>query len=268
MTMLQPHRAETASPPAAGSLTDQLWLRYRQTGDPGARAALLDGYLGLVHHCAGQMLSRLPANVEYDDLVSAGTLGLVQALETFDLGRGVAFSSFAVPRIRGAMLDELRSREWLPKNARTRKRLLLAARDRLLQRLNREPTTAEMAEELGLDSETYWRWQLDLDQGTAIALESPTRHGDGAGLHEVLPDERIPDPTEPITRREKMERLREVMQALPEKERLVVSLSFLEQLQLKQIGELLHVSESRVSQIRTRALQRMRQALEDLERSA
>src|SRR5215510_93496 len=107
--------AATAASPAspAATLTDALWQRYRATGDPAARSQLLDRYLGLVHHVARQVAARVSDMVEVDDLVSAGTLGLVQALEAFDLSRGLAFSTYAMRRIRGSILDELRSRDWV-----------------------------------------------------------------------------------------------------------------------------------------------------------
>ena len=105
----------TMTSTAPATMTDALWQRYRSTGDPEARSQLLDRYLGLVHHVARQIAARVADVVEVDDLVSAGTLGLVQALECFDLSRGLAFSTYAMRRIRGSILDELRSRDWVPR---------------------------------------------------------------------------------------------------------------------------------------------------------
>ncbi|MEO8199972.1 MAG: FliA/WhiG family RNA polymerase sigma factor [Gemmatimonadota bacterium] len=258
-----PNPAFNPAPQRSRSLVDGLWERYRGHGDIAARAGLLDSYLGLVHHALKQLLPRLPAHIEYNELVSAGTVGLVQALESFDPARGNAFSSFAIPRIRGAMLDDLRKREWLPKNARGRKRQILDIRERLSQRLGRLPEAAETAEELGLDLETFRRWELDLDRGTPVMLDAPANQvtGRGSQVQEILADEQVTDPIEKLTREEQTQRLRQVLEQLPEKERLVVTLSFLEEVNLRQIGELLHISESRVSQIRTAALRRLREAL-------
>jgi RNA polymerase sigma factor (sigma-70 family) len=153
----------TTTATSAASLTDALWQRYRGTGDPAARTQLLDRYLGLVHHVARQVAARVSDVVEVDDLVSAGTLGLVQALESFDLSRGLAFSTFAMRRIRGSILDELRSRDWVPRSVRAKGRQLATAVAQLESKLGRSPEPQEVAGVLSLDLETYWRWR-DRDQ--------------------------------------------------------------------------------------------------------
>src|SRR5262249_39772275 len=126
-------RATRGGAPPGGMTpaTDALWQRYRGSGDLDARAQLLAGYLGLVHHTAHEMRRNRPGVPELDDLIGAGTLGLVQALEGFDPGRGLAFSTYAMPRIRGAMLDEIHAQDWAPRSVRERRRLLAAARAEL-----------------------------------------------------------------------------------------------------------------------------------------
>jgi RNA polymerase sigma factor for flagellar operon FliA len=242
-------------------LAAALWTRYRETGDPTSRARLLDLYLGLVHHGARELLKRAAHDLEFDELISAGTLGLVQAIEGFDPGRGLAFSTYAMPRIRGAMLDEMRSRDWMPRTVRTRRRLIARARGRLLQRLGRPPEARELAAELGVTLATYWRWMGEADPRVMLALHHAAGPGGGEAprLDETIPDLRASEPGEALTRAETLAELREAFAALPEKERLVLSLYYYEELSLKQIGEVLHVSESRISQIRTRALKRLRE---------
>jgi RNA polymerase sigma factor for flagellar operon FliA len=244
-------------------LTNQLWAHYRATGDSVTRSHLLEGYLGLVHHFARELFHYAPPDVELDDLIGAGTLGLIQSLETFDPGRGVAFSSFAVPRIRGAIFDDLRNRDWLPRTAKTHARDLSRAEAKLQQGLGRAPEPAEVAAELGLTMEAYWRWREDRDGRTFVGFDS-TVSLDGshtASVAETIPDRAGDNPPERLTRAEALHELREAMGALPAKERLVLALSFYEEATLRQIGEVLHVSESRVSQIRTQALQRLRTVL-------
>jgi RNA polymerase sigma factor for flagellar operon FliA len=246
---------------AVPSLTDALWQRYRSLGDPEARRQLLDHYLGLVHHTAREMTRRVPADLELDDLVSAGTLGLVQALEGFDPSRGLAFSTYAMPRIRGAMLDELRGRDWMPRSVRTHARQLAQARAQLRQRLGRAPEPREVARTLGVDLATYWRWADEADGRTMVTLNRTAAPGtpEEAPLVDTIPDGNGDEPGEALTRAEALSQLREAFAALPHKDRLVLTLYYYEELTLRQIGDVLHITESRVSQIRTRALQRLRE---------
>ncbi len=243
------------------AVTDGLWKRYREAGDLEARALLLDRYLGLVHHSAREMAGRVAHAVELDDLVSAGTLGLVQAVEGFDLSRGLAFSTYAMRRIRGAILDELRSRDWRPRSVRVKGRQLAHAVAVLESTLGRPPEAREVATALGIDLESYWRLREDLEGGVMVSL------GDGAGrsgddtlsVEETLADASAPDPGATVTREEGVERLRKAIGELPPRERMVLSLYYYEELNLKQIADVLHVTESRISQIRTQALKRLRE---------
>src|SRR6266850_5124848 len=152
------------------TLTDVLWARYRTNGDTVARAQLLDRYLGLVHHVAREIGARTPA-VEVDELVSAGTIGLVRALDSFDLSRGLAFSTYAVRRIRGAILDDLRSRDSTPRSVRIKRRRIEAVAAGLEARLGRAPSAAELADRLGIDLATFWKWRDAV--GTYTEAETP-----------------------------------------------------------------------------------------------
>jgi RNA polymerase sigma factor for flagellar operon FliA len=236
---------------ATGTATavDTLWRRYRRSGDPDARAKLLERYIGLVHHVARQVASRVSDVVEIGDLVSAGTLGLVQALDSFDLSRGLAFSTYAVRRIRGAMLDELRARDWVPRSVRARGRRMATAVAALEGRLGRAPEPGEVARVLSLDLETYWRWSEEV--GGAIA----------APLGEVLADGRTALPGAGLADEETHSHLRAAIAALPAREATVLALYYYEELNLRQIAQVLRVTESRVSQIRTLALKHLRQRL-------
>ncbi len=245
-------------------LNDTLWTRYGRDGDPQARSELLDRYIGLVHHTARELIKRVSRGLELDELISAGTLGLVHALEGYDPARGAAFSSYAMPRIRGAMLDELRAQDWAPRAGRSRHRQLAAARDQLQHRLGRAPHAAEVARALGVDLPTYWRWEEQAQGRVVLTLDAPTRSLESGvtSLAESIPDLESPEPGAELTQTETREALHEAFAALPEKDRLVLSLYYYERLNLKEIGEVLHVGESRVSQIRTRALRRLRENLE------
>jgi RNA polymerase sigma factor for flagellar operon FliA len=255
------HAGQNARAPG---LADALWARYRATGEAEARTQLLDLYLGLVHHSAREVVKRAGRDLEFDELISAGTLGLVQAIEGFDPSRGLAFSTYAVPRIRGAMLDELRSRDWMPRSVRTRRRLIARAHARLQQHLGRAPEARELAEALDISLSAYWRWVGETDARVMLALHHAADAGaeEESRLFETIPDLASRGPDEALTHEETLAELREAFTTLPEKERLVLSLYYYEELSLRQIGELLHVTESRVSQIRARAIQRLRERVQ------
>jgi RNA polymerase sigma factor FliA len=240
-------------------LTDALWVRYRSTGDPEARAELLKRYLGLVHHVAREIGARTPA-VEVPELVSAGTIGLIRALDSFDLARGLAFSTYAVRRIRGAILDDLRSRDWTPRSVRAKNRKLLAATATLQGRLGRAPEPREIAAALDIDLETYWQWQGAAQGGLMISFEAVApRSRSALTVGETIDDPEAVLPGQELEQGEEMERLRQAIGMLPEKERTVLAMYYYEELKLRQIAEVLHVTESRVSQIRTQAMRRLRE---------
>lgn len=242
------------------ALTDALWQRYRADGDPDARSQLLDRYLGLVHHAAHEMAARVGHAVELDDLVSAGTLGLIQALEAFELSRGLAFSTYAVQRIRGAILDELRSRDWRPRSVRAKGRKLAATITALETELGRAPEPREIAAAMGIPLDAYWKLREDIDGGLLLSLGAANRQqGEEAPpLEDTIPDARIEEPAAHLGKEEQVQQVRAAIQELPPRERTVLALYYYEELNLKQIAEVLHVTESRVSQIRTQALKRLR----------
>jgi RNA polymerase sigma factor for flagellar operon FliA len=247
-------RTEGTSPRHA----DALWVRYRSTGDPEARAQLLERYLGLVHHVAREVGARTPA-VELGELESAGSIGLVRALDSFDLSRGLAFSTYAVRRIRGAMLDDLRSRDWTPRSVRARNRKLLAVTATLQGRLGRAPEPGEIAAALEIDLETYWQWKGAAEGGVMVSFDAaPPGSHSALTLGETINDPEAALPGQELADREAAQGLRQAIGMLPEKERILLGMYYYEELNLRQIAEVLHVTESRVSQIRTQALRRLR----------
>lgn len=231
--------------------------------DVTTRDALLRQHLGLVYHVARQ-LGRSPANdVELDDLVSAGTLGLIDAFEHFDASRGLAFSTFAAPRIRGAMLDELRRLDRVPRSVRRKSRQIDGMSAMLTGALGREPGHAEMADGLGIDLETLWRWQAERESARVVSLDraSSGADADAGAAGEWLAGSPGIEVDDAITRVQEAACLREAVLDLPEQERTVLSLYYFEELKLNDIARILQVSESRVSQIRTKAIQRLRRVL-------
>jgi RNA polymerase sigma factor FliA len=244
-----------------GTMPAELWQRYRNTADPGARRQLLELYIGLVHHVAREMSRRTQA-VELDDLISAGTFGLIRALDSFDLSRGLAFSTYAVRRIRGAILDDLRSQDWAPRAVRVKARRLQVATTALERRLGRPPRPEEIAAQLDIDVSTYWRWRDDTGSRTLVSYDGESDRQTGAiALQELIEDPNASSPSVALGRQDDIKLLRDAIARLPEKERTVMALYYYEELNQRQIAEIMHVTESRVSQIRTQALKRLRSRL-------
>jgi RNA polymerase sigma factor for flagellar operon FliA len=227
----------------------RLWARYRIARDPAARAQLVEQHLGLVRYVVRAMVPRI-AQVEAADLESAGTLGLLRALDKFDPSRGLAFSTYAVQRIRGAILDDLRERDPAPRSTRRNARRLAAATSRLEQRLGRPPASLQVAEALGIELSTLWRWQAALPPTCTLSLD------DAMGSAQFEAAVGTPAPQGDLL--EQTACLEAAIARLPERERAVVVLSFYERLTLREIGRRLEVSESRISQIRSHALRRLR----------
>jgi RNA polymerase sigma factor FliA len=222
---------------------------------------VLRRHLGLVYHVAGQLARARANDVELDDLVSAGTLGLIDALENFDASRGVAFSTFAAPRIRGAMLDELRRLDRVPRSVRRKTRQIEGATLALAGVLGREPGHAELADGLGIDLATLWRWQAERESSHVVSIDRATTVDGGTATGEWIAGSTGVEVDESITLSQEVEYLRSALLEIPEQERTVLSLYYFEELKLNDIARILSVSESRVSQIRSKAIGRLRRKL-------
>jgi RNA polymerase sigma factor for flagellar operon FliA len=227
------------------------------------RDQLLLEHLPLVHHVAHQVLRQRALDIDLDELVSAGTLGLMEALKDFEPQRGLAISTFVMPRIRGAILDELRRRDHLTRGARRRVREEATARESLSQELGRSATSAEVASRLGISALELSALQRDAQAQNPIPLDLPltTSSGDRVTPAEVIADERQVPAESALERREQVRILKEEILRLSERHRLVLSLYYFEELKLHQIAGILGVTESRISQIRSKALKELREAL-------
>jgi RNA polymerase sigma factor FliA len=237
--------------------TDVLWARYRSAGDPDARAQLLTRHLGLVHHVAREVSRRIPS-VELGELVSAGALGLMKALDSFDLSRGLAFSTYAVLRIRGAILDDLRSRDSTPRSVRSKRRKIESVATALEGELGRAPTAREVADRLEIDLATYWKWKDAVGSYAEADTPRPTPGRRVSRDAENHADPGAMSAPQRLMESEHVAQLRTLISRLPEQQRRVLALYYYEELNLRQVGEILQVSESRVSQIRSQALRRLK----------
>jgi len=232
------------------------------SGNDSVRDALLVENLNLVHHVARQLSRSLAVDADFDELVSAGTIGLMTAVRSFDARRGLAFSTFAVPRIRGSILDELRRQDHVPRSVRRKARDIARSRELLMRALGRMPEDSEIAHQLGTDVQTLWRWQAEVEGAVHLSL-TPTPGEDGstisARVEFLSNDEESAD--ERLSREDELSLMREAILRLNDQERTVLSLYYFEELKSGDIADVLGISESRVSQIRSKALSRLRTEL-------
>ena len=242
----------------------ELWRSYKNDGDERARERLVVAYSPLVKFIAGRMASGLPSHVDEGDLVSYGLLGLIGAIERFDLEREIKFETFAVARIKGAIIDELRSLDWVPRSVRSRAREVERAHAALEGQLGRSPTDEEMAEKLELSVEEFRDALLQIANSSVLALDDlwtfadPDGGGGQISVLDTIQDPNALDPESEAHTAELKDRLADAIESLPERERLVIALYYYENLTLREIGEVLGVTESRVSQLHTKSVLALR----------
>jgi RNA polymerase sigma factor for flagellar operon FliA len=236
----------------------QIWQQFKlDPTNQELRNKLVEIYLPLVKYNGERIWSRLPEGVELDDLISAGVFGLMDAIDAFDLGRGVKFETYCVPRIRGAMLDELRTMDWVPRLVRSKASKLNESVKTLEARLGRTPTEAEMAEHMGISVPELEKMILEANAVNLISLNKKWYETDSykdVREIDILEDKKGEDPTRRI---QKNDLMRLVTKGLNRNERLIIILYYYEELTMKEIGATLDLSESRVSQMHSSIVQRL-----------
>ncbi|WP_225800137.1 RNA polymerase sigma factor WhiG [Streptomyces sp. NK15101] len=259
----------TVRPPAPTSL-DELWRSYKDTGDERLREQLILHYSPLVKYVAGRVSVGLPSNVEQADFVSSGVFGLIDAIEKFDVERAIKFETYAITRIRGAMIDELRALDWIPRSVRQKARNVERAYATLEAQLRRTPSESEVAAEMDITLEELHAVFSQLSLANVVALEELLHvggeGGDRLSLMDTLEDTAADNPVEVAEDRELRRLLARAINTLPEREKTVVTLYYYEGLTLAEIGHVLGVTESRVSQIHTKSVLQLRAKLADVGR--
>src|SRR5690606_7630442 len=241
-----------------------LWKAFGERRDQELRDRLVLHYAPLVKYVAGRVGTGLPSHVEVSDLIQSGIFGLVDAIEKFEPERGLKFETYAMQRIRGAILDDLRAQDWVPRSVRSRAREVERAQERLEARLQRTATDAELAEELGITVEELRDLYAQLRMTSVVALDDFIGSGPAASsLAETLPDDHAEDPVATLVARDRRRLLAEAVERLSERDRIVVTLYYFENLTLAEIGKVLGVTESRVCQLHTRAVLRLRAKLSE-----
>ena len=244
--------------------TTALWQEFRKTGDRAVRDRLILTYAPLVKFVAGRLGSGLPAHVDEGDLVSYGLLGLIGAIERYDPDREIKFETYAIARIKGAIIDELRALDWVPRSVRARARDIERAIAELEKKLHRAPTDEEISEKLGITEDELGTSLTEISRSSIAALDelwTVSAGGDQVALIDTIEDTQGPEPQSALAQTEMREALGESIARLPEREKLVVTLYYYEELTLREIGEVLGVTESRVSQLHTKAILRLKARL-------
>lgn len=271
----EPRAGEPSTARGWGHVSDdpevvELWRRFKEHGDPSARERLILQYSPLVKYVAGRVSVGLPPSVEYADLTSYGLLGLIDAIEKFDVDKGVKFETYAVPRIKGAIIDELRALDWVPRSVRSKVRNVEQAVGELENRLHRTPSEEELAEEMDLDVDQLRRTLAQTSLVSIVALDEPLSGGDDDDGQttrvDTIKDEEAVDPQSRLEDVEVRELLSDELETMSERERTLVRLYYFEGMTLAQIGEVLGVTESRVCQIHAKAVLSLRSRM--LERLA
>ncbi|MEE1078233.1 MAG: FliA/WhiG family RNA polymerase sigma factor [Agathobacter sp.] len=239
---------------------EALWDEYRKKPSQELREKLIIEYSQLVKIVAGRLSMYLGHNVEYDDLVSYGIFGLIDAIDKFDLAKNVKFETYASLRIRGSILDQIRKMDWIPRTVRQRQRQIDEAMKQIEMRTGRVATDEELAKELGVSDEELCNWQSQLKVTNVVSLNEFEETGPEPVM-DATHNSHFAQPEDVIEADELKEMLVKSLDGLTEKERRVIELYYYEELTLKEISKVLEVSESRISQLHTKALVKMRKVM-------
>lgn len=239
-----------------------VWVAFKKDqSNQSLRNRLMERYLPLVRYNAERVWSKLPEGVDLNDLISAGVFGLMDAIEAFDMDRGVKFETYCVPRIRGAMLDELRTMDWVPRLVRSKASKMEAARKAVIAKTGRPPTDAELAAEMGLSIQDFEKHKSEASAIGLVSLNKKWYETDSykdVREVDVLQDAKGEDPTGGI---QKLDVMKVVTKGLNRNERLIIILYYYEELTMKEIGNTLGLSESRVSQMHSSIVSRLKEQL-------
>ncbi|OCL27110.1 RNA polymerase subunit sigma [Orenia metallireducens] len=239
---------------------DILWNKYKNSNCQQSKEELILSYTPLVKHVAGKIITKIPDGFTFDDLLNYGFLGLIDAMDRFDLNREIKFSTYAVPRIRGAIYDEIRKLDWVPQSVRRKSKRLTNTYYQLQKKLGRNPNDEEVRTELGLTSEEFNDLLVDVNISENISLESffNLKGGDKIELKDLISDSADKEPDNIFFYDQMKMILGESIDKLPEKEKLVISLYYYEDLTLTEIGEVMELTTARISQLHTKAIFRLR----------
>lgn len=240
---------------------EPLWRRYFQSKDPELRNRLMEKYLGVVHYVVSKLFKAIPSYVERDDLVNIGVIGLGEALDRYNPYFGIKFETYAIPRVKGAIIDELRKQDWVPRSLRSKSNQIRKVLEGLEQTFRGEVVSQQVAHHLGISETEYQHWQSQVNATSLVSLDKPNPNYDEHNLYDIVEDESSTNALEGMENEELKKILVKVIKKLPEKARLAITLYYFEHLTFKEIGKILNVSESRISQIHSETTERMRKMI-------
>jgi RNA polymerase sigma factor for flagellar operon FliA len=243
----------------------ELWIRFKEKRDSVARDELIVRYMRVVKYVAGRMAIHVPTSVELDDLIGWGVLGLMDAVEKFDPAQETKFSTYATIRVRGAIIDQIRSLDWAPRSLRSMARKVGAAREKLRHVKGQEPSTEEIAGELGVESEQVEDTVAQLQTAHILSLDDylPSEESSDSRASALVGDSTVRTPGQAAEAGERQESLVQAILQLPDQQQKVLNLYYYEELTLKEIGAVLEVSESRVCQVHSAAMKRLRKVMKE-----
>ena len=255
-----------------GFSEEQLWAQYTDEKDRSIRNYFIEKYAPLVKYVAGRVIANVPSSVDFQDLVSFGVLGLIDAIDKFDLSREIKFKTYAVTRIRGAIFDELRNLDWLPRSVRQKAKEIERTIAQLEVKLGRSTTDLEIAEAMGLSIEVFHQLLLRVGTNSLISMDDNWFMNDGndnspMSFEETLENKKVLSPNNAAERTELKKMISQAISDLPDREKQVLILYYYEELTLKEIGSILAVTESRISQLHTKAIMRLRGRLDQIKKN-
>ena len=241
----------------------KIWFQYEEDrANKELKDKLIIQYIYLVKYVSGRLRISLPATISTEDIASYGIEGLIDAVEKFMPSRGVKFETYALLRIRGAIIDRIRSFDWIPRGAQKRFKQMQAAISELQTILNRAPTTEELSEKLGLSKAKVTSCLLEMESNTLVSIyDKRDSSSDGIELIDTIQDKKVHDPLEQLENRDVKKELSRALSNLPERERMLLALYYHENMTLKEIGNVLTISESRVCQLHAQAIMKLRKLL-------
>ena len=241
--------------------TDQIWKSYKSSGNPKLRQELTLRYLGLVKYVVRKMIKNYPPAIEEQDLYHIGTLGLVEALDRFNLDYGIKFETYAIPRIKGSIIDELRKLDWIPRSLRNKTNSYKEKTIELEQKFSGAYTDTEVSHGLGIDEEELNSWKREMNSLNMLSLDRPIDDSNSQNLYDMIEEEEETYADNNIEEDEMRKVLLEAVKQLPEKTRLAITLYYYEKLTFKEIGQILNVSESRISQIHSETMSKLKKSI-------